>query len=318
MLESPKRRSLVLASLAAAAAGPAILTRRAHAQAWPSRPIRFVVSFPPGGLTDLYARAYGEYIGQHIGQPVIVENRAGGSGLIGCDYVAKSAPDGHTILFTIASPIVQAQVLYKKLPYDPNRDFTFISAMPSGPLPFAVHRDLPAKNAKEYVELARSKSLNMGSFVQGSIPQMVAQQMNKLYGTRIEVVQYKGEAPMWQDVIASRIDSGIGSFTATGPHIKAGTIRASVSRGRADLDQHRARAGDHARLTNTLRCCSLSRARELQPDDARHDHRDTRQAERRPRLMEEHDAKHDGARRSNSGPDRIGSSDRNGLHCNAK
>jgi tripartite-type tricarboxylate transporter receptor subunit TctC len=226
MLMSPKRRSIILASVGAAAVGPAMLTRRAHAQSWPSRPIRFVVSFPPGGLTDLYARAYGEYIGQHIGQPVIIENRAGGGGLIGCDHVAKSAPDGHTILFTISTAIVQSQVLYKKLPYDPNRDFTFLSAMPSGPLPFAVHRDLPVKNVKDYVALARSKSINMGSYAQGSIPHMVAQQMNKLYGTKIEVVQYKGEAPMWQDVIAGRIESGIGSYGAMGPHAKAGTIRA--------------------------------------------------------------------------------------------
>jgi tripartite-type tricarboxylate transporter receptor subunit TctC len=223
---SQKRRSLVLGSMGAIALGPNLLAADARAQAWPSRPIRFIVSFPPGGLTDLYARAYAEQIGQSIGQPVIVENRPGGGGLIGADAVAKAAPDGHMFLFTISTTVVQSRVLYKKMPFDADKDFTFISAMGAGPLPLVVHRDVPAKDAKEYVALARAKSINMGSFATASTPHMVAQQMNKLYGTKIEPVHYKGEASMLQELIAGRIESAIGSYAAIGPHVRSGAVRA--------------------------------------------------------------------------------------------
>jgi tripartite-type tricarboxylate transporter receptor subunit TctC len=225
MAINQKRRLLVLGSLLTTPLAAKLLVRDSRAQGWPSRSIRFIVSFPPGGLTDLYARAYGDYIGQRIGQPVIVENRPGSGGLIGADQVAKAAPDGHTFLFTISSTIVPSRVLYKKVPFDADKDFTFISAMGPGPLPLVVHRDVPAKDAKEYIALARTKSINMGSYAPGSTPHMIAQQMNKLYGTRIEVVQYKGEAPMWLEVIAGRIESAIGSYAASGPHIRSGAIR---------------------------------------------------------------------------------------------
>jgi len=223
----PKRRALTRAALSAAAVGAVGHPGMARAQAtWPSRPVRFVVSFPAGGLTDLYVRAYGDYFGQQFGAPVVVENRAGGAGLIGSDHVAKSAPDGHTFLFTITSSVVTAQALFRKLPYQPDRDFTWLSAMSAGPLVCAVHRDVPVKTSRDLVELARAKSLNFGSFAQGSTAHMIAHQMNKLYGTRFEIVHYKGEAPMWQDLLAGRIETAIGSFAAAGAHVKAGTAHA--------------------------------------------------------------------------------------------
>src|SRR6266436_4953290 len=195
------RRSFLLGSGAFALLGAAAFARGARAQAWPARPVRIVVSFPPGGLTDLYARAYGEHISRHIGQPVLVENRAGAGGLIGCDAVAKSPADGYTLLFTISTPIVQAQALYKKLPYDPDKGF------------------------REFVDFAKKTAVNFGSYGPGSVPHMVAAQINKLFGTRIEVVHFKGEAQMWLEVAAGRIHAAIGSISALSPHLQAEAVR---------------------------------------------------------------------------------------------
>jgi len=217
------RRSFLLGSAAVALLGTAALSN--GAQAWPARPIRIIVSFPPGGLTDLYARAYGETISRNIGQPVLVENRPGAGGIIGCDAVAKSPPDGYTLLFTVSTPIVQAQALYKKLPYDPDKDFTFIAAFDSGHLPLAVHLDVPANGFREFVDFARKTAVNFGTYGPGSIPHMVAAQINKLFGTRIEVVHFKGEAAMWQEVATGRIQAAIGSISALAPHLQSGAVR---------------------------------------------------------------------------------------------
>lgn len=220
------RRSMLGAALGATALAAVARPGRVLAQpSWPSRPIRFVVGFAPGGLTDLLARAYGEYIGQHVGQPVVTENRAGAASIIAGEHVAKSAPDGHTFWFTISTAIVQSQVLYRKLPYDPNKDFTFVTAIPSGPLPLAVHRDVPADGCAAFVEFAKANPVNLGSFAAGSIPHMIAAQMNKLYGTRLQVVHFKGEAPMWQELAAGRIHAALGSYSAIAPHLPGGAIR---------------------------------------------------------------------------------------------
>lgn len=120
------RRRFVLGSAAAA-----LGVGKVRAQGWPSRPIRFIVGFPPGGLTDLYARAYGDFISQQVGQPLVIENRPGAGSIIACEAVAKAPADGYSFLFTISTAINQNRVLYKKLPYDPDKGFTFIS--PSAP-----------------------------------------------------------------------------------------------------------------------------------------------------------------------------------------
>jgi tripartite-type tricarboxylate transporter receptor subunit TctC len=223
MTVDAKRRRLVVATAAAAAGSLAGLPVRA--QAWPARPIRILVGFPPGGLTDLYARAYGEHIGQQLGQQVVIENRTGAGGNIAAEAVAKSPPDGHTLLFTIQGTLVQAQALYKKLPYDPDKDFTYISAFNPGHLPFAIHKDVPARNFREFVELARKSPTNLGTFAAGSSPHLIAGQLNKLYGTKIEAVHFRGEAPMWQEVATGRVHAGVGSVLGVLPHVQSGAVR---------------------------------------------------------------------------------------------
>jgi len=193
--------------------------------AWPNKPIKIVVGFPAGGLTDAYARAYGESIAQKYGQPVVVENRPGAGSIIACEQVAKAAPDGYTFLFTISTALQQNQVLYKKLPYDPNKDFAFIAGFDAGQLPLSVHKDVPATDMKSFVEFAKKQKTTMGTYAPGSFPHMVAQQLNKLHGTKFEAVHYKGETPMWQDLGSGQIHAAIGSFQAQSPHIQAGNAR---------------------------------------------------------------------------------------------
>src|SRR6185436_2964339 len=207
------------------AAAASLVVPHSRAQSWPSRPMRIVCPLPPGGLTDLYSRAIAEHLQQSLGQPVVVENRPGAGGQIGCDVVAKAAPDGYTFLVVIQTSIVQAQVLYKKLPYNPDTDFSWISALGAGHLPFGVPAALPVKSFRDFVEYARVNRTSMGTYAPGSFPHMVAGQLNKLYGTKIEAVHYKGEAPMWLDVISGQTQAAIGSVAGTLPHIQKGSVR---------------------------------------------------------------------------------------------
>src|SRR5688572_84237 len=123
------RRALIRAG--AAAATLPFIGAPAIAQGWPNKPIKFVVSYPPGGATDIFARAYGDYISKQLGQPVVVENKAGAGGTVGALEVKRSAADGYTILFTISTTMIMNKVLYKNLPYDPDKDFVLLSYMPA-------------------------------------------------------------------------------------------------------------------------------------------------------------------------------------------
>lgn len=224
----PTRRQFVTGILAGAAAVPlipALGVREARA-AWPEKPIRIIVGFPAGGLTDAYARAYGDYIQQKSGQSVVVENKAGAGSAIAAEQVAKSPADGYTFLFTISTAWNQNTILYRNLPYDPAKDFAFVSGFNAGQLPMGVHKDVKANNLKEFIELGKQgQKLTIGNYSPGSYPQMVAQQLNKLYGLNVESVPYRGEAPMWQDVASGTITGAIGSVQAMLPHVQAGNVR---------------------------------------------------------------------------------------------
>ena len=145
--------------------------------------------------------------------------------MIACAEVAKAPPDGCTFLFTISTAMNQNRVLYKKMLYDPDTDFTYVSGFDAGHLPLAVGADVKAANMREYVELAKTRRVTMGNYSPGSYPHMVAQQLNKLYGTQIEPVPYKGEAPMWADLASGQIDSALGSIAAMLPFMASGKAR---------------------------------------------------------------------------------------------
>ena len=147
----------------AAAASPLVIGRPAHAQAWPSKPIRIIVGYPAGGLTDMFARAYGEYISQKVGQPVVVENRSGASGSLAAGAVKQAAPDGYTLMFTISTTMLMNRVHYKSLPYDADKDLVLISSMSAGHLPLIVHKSLGVTNLAEFVDYARKNKVSRGT-----------------------------------------------------------------------------------------------------------------------------------------------------------
>ncbi|MBL8382999.1 MAG: tripartite tricarboxylate transporter substrate binding protein [Burkholderiales bacterium] len=221
----PVRRRL-LGAAAAASLAPLVAPSSGRAQAaWPVKPVRVIVAFPAGGLTDALARAHCDQLAQRLGQPFTVENKAGASGMIGTGEVARAAPDGYTFLFTISTTINQNRVLYKKMPYDPDRDFAYVSGFDAGHLPLAVNAGSPIRTAREFVELARRERVTLGNYSAGSFPHMVAQQLNKNHGAKVEPVHYKGEAPMWVDLASGQITGAIGSISALLPHLQAGKIR---------------------------------------------------------------------------------------------
>ena len=164
-------------------------------QTWPSRPIKIVCAYPAGGLADTLARVYGEYLSQKLGQPVIVENKAGASGSIAAAAVKQSPPDGYTLLLAITATLVQSRVLFKTLPYDADRDFALISSMSAGYLPLVAYKATNATNLKEFVEYARRNVTNVGTFGAGSYPHIVVAELNKQYGLQMKAVHYRGEAP---------------------------------------------------------------------------------------------------------------------------
>lgn len=212
----------------AAAPAPSALAQ----QAWPGgKPIRIFVGFVPGGTTDPYARMLGEYMSQKVGVPVIVENRPGAGGFIALEALARAAPDGHTIGITTSTSVWGSRALYRKLPFDADRDFVPISLLPVGPLLMAVPTNSPAKTMREWVEMARTREVTMASYNPASVPHLAAADLNARFGTKIEVVHYKGEGPMWIDVVSNVVQGGIGSYVALSPHLAKGTVRVLASVG---------------------------------------------------------------------------------------
>lgn len=217
-----RRRSVLLSGLALAAVHPF-----ARSQAWPSRPIRFISATAAGGAIDATARAYGEFITQRTGVPVLVEARPGGQSMIAAHAVATSPPDGHTFLFAVNSALTQAPVLLKRpaVP-EPDKAFQFLASFSPGPALFLVKSALPVSNLREFVELARRERLFIGSIGVGSRAHLVGAQMNQLLGTKLEVIPFKGAAPALQDLAGGQIDCTVGSYAGSQALMQSGRIRA--------------------------------------------------------------------------------------------
>ncbi len=229
MIVRPSRREVLRFGSAAAAAAalpaPAI-AQGSPAANWPNKPIRIIVGFPAGGLTDSFARAYGEFISQKTGQPVTVENKTGASGAIAAEQVKNAAPDGYTLMWTISTTMIMNKVLFKKLPYDPDKDFVLISWMSAGHLPFIVHKSVPATNLAEFAAYARANKTSVGTYGAGSYSHIAVEELNKHFGLKMEAVHYRGEAPMWIDVGSGAIQAGSGSYAAASGVLQSGNGRA--------------------------------------------------------------------------------------------
>lgn len=224
MRASIDRRRFVAGALGAGVAlsAPAV---HGQASAWPNKPVKVTVTFPAGGLTDVWARTYSEYASQKLGQSFIVDNKTGASGAIGAEQLSKAAPDGYSLMFTISTTMIMNKVLFKKLPYDPDKDFVPVAFFSAGHLPTIVHKDVPAKNLKEFVDFARKNRVSLGTYGAGSYSHVAIAELNKFYGLNIEAVHYRGEAPMWQDVAAGAIHGGSGSYAAAAGVLQSGAGR---------------------------------------------------------------------------------------------
>lgn len=221
-----KRRQLVgmlAMSIACAAVG-----NLAVAQEYPERPIRLVVGFPPGGINDIVARIVGQKVTESIGQPVVVENRAGAGGTIGADMVTKAKPDGYTLLLGSVSNISMAPSLYKALPYDPTRDFAPVILLGGSPNVLVVHPTSPAKSISELIELAKKSpgSLSYASAGIGTSNHLTVELLKVRAGIDIVHVPYKGDAPAVADVVAGQVPMIFPTIPVAMPHIKSGKVRA--------------------------------------------------------------------------------------------
>ncbi len=222
------RRSVLKASGLALAA-PAVVQAQG---AWPNKPITIVVNFPAGGLTDGIARAFGQHVQQVTGQQVIIDNKPGASGNIGAALVARAPADGYTFLHSVSSTLIQNRVMFKQLGFDPDKDYTIVSGTSSGVLPAVVHsKTTPeeVKDLKSFIDWAKGKKLNWGSWALGSSSHIFAQRLNEKYGLSIEVVTYKGETPMWQDMGAGSLNAAMGSPQAMNSLLVKQEVRAIVA-----------------------------------------------------------------------------------------
>jgi tripartite-type tricarboxylate transporter receptor subunit TctC len=218
---------VLLVTLAPASESGAQGTSSGAGQAYPSAPLRIVVPFTPGGGTDILARLIAQKVNESWGQPVVVDNRPGASGTVGTAYVAKAAPDGHTLLIVPAGYAGNPS-LYKKLPYDQTRELAPVSRLASGPLTLVVHPSLPAKSVKELIAFARRHSgeINFGSSGAGTLPHLSAELFNSMSGIKMVHIPYKGAGAAVTDVMAGRVPVYFMNILQSLSLIKAGKLRA--------------------------------------------------------------------------------------------
>ena len=198
------------------------------AQTFPSRPVTLVVPFPPGGGTDTGGRVIAEQLGRRWNQPVIVENRGGAAGQIGADYVAKSKPDGYTLLLGNIGTQAINPLLYAKLPYDADKSFAPVSLVAELPLAMMVHPSVPAKTAAEFVALAKSRpgQMSYSSSGAGGAPHLAAEMFKDQTGAFIVHVPYRGGGPAIADLLAGHVQLSFMTVLEASGHIKAGKLRA--------------------------------------------------------------------------------------------
>ena len=198
----------------------------AQAQQWPAKQVRFVVPFAPGGTTDILARLLGQHLSESFGQPFVIDNRAGAGGNIGAAEVAKSAPDGYTIM--MGTPGTQAinQFIYTKMPYNTEKDFAPVSFVARVPNVLIVHPSVPAKSLPELISHARANpnKLNSASPGVGTTGHLSLELFKKMTGVQIQHVPYKGSGPALNDLIGGQVQMTIDNLPSALPHIQSGKL----------------------------------------------------------------------------------------------
>lgn len=223
----------LLAMLVAPGAASAQAPSTGSASAYPGKPVRIVVGYPPGGTNDILARLIGPRLGEQLGQLFVVENRAGANGIIGTEIVAKAAPDGYTLLLHSVAHAINAG-LYKKLPFDPVGDFAPVVLLASGQLVLVVHPSLPVATVKELIALARARpgALNYASTGSGGSPHLAMELFKTMAQVKIVHVPYKGTGPAITDVLSGQVPIMFPPLLPALPHISAGKLKALAIAGR--------------------------------------------------------------------------------------
>ena len=221
-----KKLATLLAAVCTALASPFAVSQSA-VQKFPDKPIRFIVPFPPGGGNDILARALAPKMGEFLGQPVVIDNRAGAGGNIGTDLAAKSAPDGYTILIA-SNQVTINPWLYEKLPFDIEKDFVAVAQAASVPMVLTVHPSVQATTLKEFIALAKASAAKLNHSTPGSgTPQHIAfEVLNHAAGIKVTHVPYKGTGPAIADLIGGQVQAAIGTMASLEQHVKAGKLRA--------------------------------------------------------------------------------------------
>lgn len=227
-----RRRTSVVFAMFAFAIAPLYLTA-AHAEEWPSKPVRLVVPFAAGGATDSLARALGVELSKQWKQPVVVDNRPGAGGAVGAEVVAKSPADGYTLLLASGSMFTVNPYIYQKLPYSAS-SFEMISKVATGPMVITVNAKVPAKTMKELIGYAKANpgKLSFGSAGNGSQVHIAGEAFADASGIDIVHVPYKGEGPAYSDLMAGVVDMTVGNINAISPLLKGGRLRALAVTGK--------------------------------------------------------------------------------------
>jgi tripartite-type tricarboxylate transporter receptor subunit TctC len=200
----------------------------AMAQAFPTKPVKIIVGFPAGGPLDAHARLLSDSLSKQLGQPVIIDYKAGAGGTVGAEFVAKGEADGHTLLMANTGTMVINPAVYSKLPYQTLRDFVPIARTAQQPLALVVHPDVKAKNIGELVALAKAGpgKLNYGSAGNGGISHLVPEMFKQATGTFIVHIPYRGSAPAFTDLMAGQVQVMAESIPQAAQYVKAGKLRA--------------------------------------------------------------------------------------------
>ena len=217
---SINRRKVLASSLALGLA-----TSGVQAQSWPARPIRIIVPYPPGGSSDIIARAISQALSEALKQPVVVENRAGANGNLGADAVAKSAPDGYTLLLCDTGALAISPSVYTKLPFDPGKDLRGVTMLAYSPHLLVVHPSVPVNNLKELVALSHKSQLNFAVTAMGSAPHLAGVAVERASQAKWQYIPYKGGAQAISDTVAGQTQVLMNGMLATLPFVQSGKLK---------------------------------------------------------------------------------------------
>ncbi len=217
-------RRAAAAALASLCAAPLCIAAQ-PAPAWPTRPLKIVVPYPPGGSSDIIARSISQPLSEMLGQPVIVENKPGANGNLGADFVAKAPADGYTLLLCDLGALAISPSVYTKLPFNPSKDLRGAAMLAYSPHLLVVHPSVKANTLKELVELSKTSDLNFAVTATGSAPHLAGVELARATGAKWQYVPYKGGVQSVQDTVAGQTQVLMNGMLATYPHVQSGKLK---------------------------------------------------------------------------------------------